>query len=377
MDDKPSLSVNKLKVYKGFDMKKYINISSRLFSFSMLVACLLCLGTLQVQAQGLGSLGESGSRAGTAGGEELLVPLTARYTALGGATTSGLANMNGIEAIYTNPAGLSVNDGTAALFSRVEYVADIGVNYIGIGQSFGYNNLALTISAWDFGDIPETTELSPEVSDVTFNVNFLTVGFTYARQLTDRVSAGATVKLVSESIDDVDASAVAFDAGITYDVTGTGLRLGVSLKNIGSELQFSGPGLTRSVQLPGQEPSSVANPVNIENEAVVLPTLLNFGVAYTRDLTENANVTVLGNYRSNSFDQDNFAAGVEFGLMDILYIRGGFQAVEDMDATFYNGAAFGGGLNFDLGETNIQVDYTYQPTDFFDDVQYITASVRL
>ena len=358
-------------------MKKYFNSYTKLFSYSVLFVSILLLGTLQAQAQGLGSLGETGSRAGTAGGEELLVPLTAAYASLGGATTSGMAGMNGLEAIFTNPAGLSVNDGTSALFSRVEYVADIGVNYIGIGQSFGYNNIALTISAWDFGDIAETTEISPEISDVTFNVNFLTVGFSYARQLTDRISAGATIKLISESIDDVNAQAMAFDAGMTYDVSGTGLRLGVSLKNIGSELQFSGPGLTTSVLLPGQEPSSVFNPVNIENEAVSLPTLLNFGVAYTRDLAESADVTVLGNYRSNSFDQDHFAGAVQFGLMDIVYLRGGVQLVEDMNASFYEGYSFGGGLKLDLGGTQLNVDYAYTPTDFFDDVQYITASIKL
>ena len=357
-------------------MKNHIKAFSRLFGILLLIG-LLSLGAQDSLAQGLGSLGETGSRAGTAGGEELLVPLTARFTALGGSTTSGLSDMNGLEAIFINPAGLSVNDGTAALFSRLEYVADIGVNYIGIAQNFGYNNIALTVSAWDFGDISETTEIAPEVSDVTFNVNFLTVGFSYARQLTDRISAGATVKLVSESIDDVNASATAFDAGITYDVAGTGFRLGVSLKNIGAKLKFEGPGLTRSVLLPGQEPSSVFNPVNIENEAVSLPTLLNFGVAYSYNLGSNSLVTVLGNYRSNSFDQDHFSGGLELGLMDVLYLRGGYQAVEDMDATFHTGIAFGGGLKLDVSGTVLMVDYAYQPTDFFSDVQYITASVKL
>ena len=113
-------------------MKQYKYITKSL-GYSLLFICMLSLGALEVRAQdvggGGGSLGESGSRAGTAGAEQLLVPLTARYTALGGSVSSSLSGMSGLEALYANPAGLSTNAGTSALFSRVEYVADIGVNY--------------------------------------------------------------------------------------------------------------------------------------------------------------------------------------------------------------------------------------------------------
>lgn len=361
-------------------MKQHTYIAKSL-GYSLLFICMLTLGALEVRAQdvggGGGSLGESGSRAGTSGAEELLVPLTARYTSLGGSVSSGMAGMSGLEALYSNPAALSINDGTSALFSRVEYVADIGVNYFGVAQNFGYNNIAFTITAWDFGDIQETTETSPEVSSLTFDVNYLTAGLSYSRQLTDRIAAGTTIKIVSESIDDVTASAVALDAGMTYDITGTGLQLGVALKNIGSEIQFSGTGLVTEARIPGQEPSANPNAVSIESEPVELPTLLNFGLTYTRDLGANAVVTVLGNFRSNSFDQDQFAGGIELGLMDIVYVRGGYSAVEDMDASFYTGASFGGGIKLDLGGTLLNVDYAYVPTDFFSDVQYITASVKL
>ena len=361
-------------------MKKYTYITKSL-GYSLLFVCMLSLGALEVRAQdvgsGSGSLGESGSRAGTSGAEELLVPLTARYTSLGGAVSSGLTGMSGLEALYSNPAGLSINDGTAALFSRVEYVADIGVNYFGVAQNFGYNNIAFTITAWDFGDIAETTEDAPEVSDLTFGVNYLTAGLSYSRQLTDRIAAGATVKIVSESIDDVNASAVAFDAGMTYDISGTGLRLGVALKNIGSEIQFGGTGLVTEGRIPGQEPSANPNALAIESESVELPTLLNFGLTYSRDLGANTVVTVLGNFRSNSFDQDQFSGGIELGLMDIVYLRGGYSAVDDMDSSFYEGASFGGGLNLDLGGTLLNVDYAFIPTDPFDGVQYITVGVKL
>jgi hypothetical protein len=326
-----------------------------------------------------GSLGESGSRAGTSGATELLVPMTARTTALGGATAAGMADMGGVEALYSNPAGLALNSGTAAMFSRVEYVADVGVNYLVLGQSVGTNsNIALTISSWDFGNLPSTTEDQPENSSVSFDASYFTAGLSFARQLTDRIAAGVTMKIVSEKIADANASTIAWDAGMTYVVGESGLRLGVSLKNIGGELQFSGNGLIRQVSLPGQEPTANANTLMFESEGVQLPTLLNFGASYTTNLGASSAFTFLGNFRSNSFDQDQYSFALEYGFQELFYLRGGYVADEGVEETFFQGASYGAGLNLGLGgSASIRIDYTIVPTDFFDDVQYITATIDL
>ncbi|NNE34208.1 MAG: PorV/PorQ family protein [Rhodothermales bacterium] len=350
-------------------MNKRMNLQR---AYSAILAVLLVSG---VGVQDV--FGQKSDRAGTAGAYELLIPSTGRNVALGNNTTSGLSTMNGLEALYANPAGLAVNTGTAAMFSRMSYVADIGVNYFGIAQNFGSNNIAFTITNWDFGDIPEQTEIAPQVSNVTWTASYLTAGLSFARQLTDRISAGATVKAVNESIADAKATAIAFDAGMTYVVGETGLRMGVALKNIGNEIQFQGDGLIRSVLLTDQEVGSVNNGLAIESEAVQLPSLLNFGVAYTRSLGAQGSVSFLGNFRSNSFDQDQFSGGVELGFQDLVYVRGGYQLQSDSDLTFFQGATFGAGLNANLGSSRFTVDYAYVPTDFFDAVQVITASVVL
>jgi hypothetical protein len=344
----------------------------------MALSLMILLGP-DARAQTRGSLGESGSRAGTAGASELLVPMTARTTALGGATAAGMADMGGVEALYSNPAGLALNTGTAAMFSRVDYVADIGVNYLAIGQSLGANsNIALTISSWDFGSLPTTTENAPENSAVTFDASYVTAGLSFARRLTDRIAAGVTMKIVSEKIANANASTIAWDAGMTYVVGESGLRLGVSLKNIGTELQFSGNGLIRQANIPGQEPTANANSLTFESQGVQLPTLLNFGAAYTTNLGASSAFTFLGNFRSNSFDQDQYSFALEYGFQELFYLRGGYVANEGVEETFYNGASYGAGLNLGLGGTaRLRVDYTIVPTDFFDDVQYITATINL
>lgn len=317
------------------------------------------------------------NRAGTNGAAELLVPLTARYSALGGATTSVLSEMNGLEALYANPAGLTNNRGTSALFSRLDYVADIGVNYFGVAQRIGDNNLALTIAAWDMGTLYRQTEINPEKTEATFRVTFINVGLTYARILTDRISAGATVKIVNETIDDLTATGVVFDAGMTYVVGETGLRLGVALKNIGNELQYAGTGLGRQVQLPDQQGDASVNTVRLESEGVQFPTLLNFGAAYERSITSNASVTLLGNFRSNSFEDDQFSGALELGFRDLLYVRGGYEYSAQNNETFFKGYSFGGGLQLDFAGTQLSLDYSLVPTDYFDNIQFITVSAQL
>ena len=339
---------------------------------NILSLCLLAVFLL------VGSAAAQSNRKGTAGADYLLIPLTARTTALGVGATAGTPTLSGVEALLSNPAGLAGNTGSNVLFSRMEYVADIGVNYIGVAQRFGDNNIALTINSWDFGDIPLQTENAPEISSVTWSASFLVAGLSYARQFTDRISAGVTFKLLNEQIDDTNAGGVAFDAGMTYVVGESGLRFGVSLKNFGPQMSYGGNGLVRLEALDNQQPNTTPNAVLIEGADFELPSLLNFGVAYTRQLGASADVTALANFRSNSFSPNQYSGGLELGLMDILYVRGGFQLEEDMDNTFYQGYNVGAGLNLNVSGTALTIDYAYRPTDFFSGgVNMFTASVTL
>ena len=334
------------------------------------VLCLLAVGFTAMTIADA-SAGDK-KRRGTAGSEHLLIPFTARTASLGAGFASGLANASGLEGLFANPAGLTVNAGTNAIFSRMDYVADIDVNHFGVAQRFGANNLALTLTGWNFGDIPLQTEEEPDVTDVTWSAANYTLGATYAREFTDRISAGVTFKIVSERIDDMSANGLAFDAGMTYSVGESGLRFGVALNNFGPERTFAGTGLKRDGAVGGRTQT-----VSIDGGDYELPSLLSFGVAYTRELGSAAEMTLLGNFRSNSFSSDQYSAGLELGFQDLIYVRGGYQLEEDMDLTFYSGANFGAGLNLNVAGASLMVDYAYRTTEVFDGVNIITASVTL
>jgi hypothetical protein len=321
--------------------------------------------------------GEGDQRAGTAAAEYLLIPLNARTASLGSTLTGGMANLGGVEALQANPAGLMANTGTNAQFSRMEYAADIGVNYFGVGQRFGNNNVALTVSFWDFGDIPLQDESSPEISDLTFSASNVAVGLTLARQFTDRINAGFTVKGMNESIDDMNASGVAFDAGMTYVVGESGLRFGVSLKNFGPAMTFGGTGLAASVATGDDPEDNVEVPAEISALESELPSLLNFGATYTRQFAGDVSVSALANFRSRAYDLDQYSVGLEAGYANLFFVRGGAEITSEMDLSFYQGWNVGAGLNLELSSMRLNVDYAYRGTEYFSGVNLFTVGFTL
>ena len=318
---------------------------------------------------------EEGSRTNT----HLTVPLSARTASLGNATTGGLVNANVIETLQTNPAGLAANAGLSAMFSRMNYVADIGTNYFGLAQKVGNGNVAVTVNSWDFGDIARQTENSPEpVDDVSWTAKNLTIGVTYARQMTDRFSAGLTIKSATQTIDNMASSTIAVDAGATYLVGESGLRFGVVMSNFAGKSSFSGLGLTRRASNPGQPGNAAQTNFAIETESYDLPTSLSFGASYTKNLSGDLSTTILGNFRSNSTEAPNYAAGLEFSFKNLFYLRGGYEMSARQDNSMFTGANFGAGLNLNLSGTQVTVDYGMRMVQYFNTApQLITVGVKM
>jgi len=323
------------------------------------------------------AFGQGDERTGTAGAAHLRVVPTARLSALGTAGSAGIAGSSGIEMLFANPAGLTLNRGTGALFSHIDYLVNVGINTLGVAQQIGNSQVAAFISSWSFGDIPRQTELNPEISNLTFSPEIITAAAGYARRFTDRIAGGITLKVVNEKIDDMSASAVALDGGLTYAIEEIGLRFGLSVRNIGSKLRYSGDGLSRQTPVPDQRPDADAGLLFIEAQEVDLPTLLNVGVSYSRSLSSNMSAAILTNFRSNAFDQDQYSAGLELGFVNVLYVRGGLELTPEQDFTLFSPGSFGAGLNFDVSGVGVAFDYAYRPTDVFSDVQLFTLNLSI
>ncbi len=339
----------------------------------------LCASAAALLGPGATTAAAQDDRVGTAAMEELLVPVTPRTVALGSAMTAGLANVSGVEAVQSNPAALLVSQGTNALFSRSEYVADIGINYLGISQSFGANSVAFTLTNWDYGDIPRTSTINPDIdldNPLTFTASTFVAGATFSRRFTDRIGAGFTLKALGRTIDDSNANSLAFDAGITYVVAESGLRFGVALQNLGGEMTFSGGGLQNSI---GQNGPNGNNTIGgeIDDLPGQLPSVLNFGASYTRQFAGDLSVSGLANFKSVSYDLERYSAGLELGYANMIYARGGIDMTTQTDQDFWRGWNVGAGLDLNFQNTNLKVDYAYRPTNVFGGVNVFSVGIGL
>ncbi len=339
--------------------------NKRLLSFLTVCLALAALsGSLLAQTPDV-----QNKRIGTAAAPELLIPVGARDLAMGG---SSIGTTSGIDALHYNPAGLGRLTGAAeGTVSHMSYIADINVNYGAVGINFGgFGTLGLSIKALDFGDIPMTTTDDPEgVAGRTFNPSFITLGFSYARAFTDAITAGGTIKLISENLHRVSGKGVAMDFGVQYHgVAGfKGVNLGVALKNVGPQVSFDGPGLLRlGDAADGRRPTQY---YSSEAASWELPTSVEIGFAYENKFAESVSYSLNTTYANNNLALDGYRFGGELGYaMENLKLAGraGYE-LSDKGATDEQifGPTLGFGLTYITEGLDITVDYAYRSVDLF------------
>lgn len=308
----------------------------------------------------------AGNRTGSSGASELLIPVGTRDIALGGAT---IATTRGVEALFYNPAGMAKMTSSVGLyFSHMSYIADIGVDYGAVAANFeGIGILALSVKSLSIGDILETTTLTPDGTGKTFSPQFFTVGLSYSRQLSDRIAVGLTTNFISERMGDVSANGVAFNVGVMYDnfASVSGLSMGVVVKNIGPQMQFDGPGLNREAQSPGLNRGPTF--YKIDGATFELPSTLEFGVGYKRDLDGSNAIMLATTFQNNNFSDDEYKFGAEYSYQDILFVRGGFNATQgESEKDYIFGPTFGAGIHTAVGSIDMTFDYAFRSVDFFD-----------
>ena len=302
-------------------------------------------------------------RVGTAGAQELLIPVGSRGTAMGGAV---LSTAYGVEAMYWNPAGLSGLEGTEAAFTHLPYIADIDVNYVGVATNIeGFGTLGVGAKVVSIGEIEETTEDYPDGTGRVFDPSLTVLNVSYAREFTASVSFGVTAMFINEDIFEVQASGIAFDVGFIYKPRWYGLTLGLAIKNYGPEMQFDGIGFDRELD---------DRPVRPINDDFDLPSSINIGLGYDF-LDDGKNLANLStNFRSNNYSEDYWQGGAKYVYDGKYAIRAGYN-FSDADSYLY-GVTFGARLMVPLGGVDFSFEYSWNETEVFDDNQYFTVKAN-
>lgn len=319
-------------------------------------------------------------RVGTAGAQELRIPVGAAATAIGGST---VALGNGLGNIFYNPASLAGIDENQALVSYSTYLADSKVNYGAVSTKLGsQGNIAFSIKVLNIGDIIVTTEASPEGTGEILNPNFAVLGVTYGRRMTDRVLLGASAHYVSEKVAEVSANGFAVDLGVQYDTGWRGLRFGFAMKNVGPDMQFDGANLEQRIQVPGDDPSSQPHVVRLQSAKFEIPSYLQIGVSYDLPMGEDRHASVFGAFQGNNFSTDEYRIGAEFPIGSFLALRAGYvgqlaMSDEDRQQDYLYSYSYGAGFNFKLGERPFALDWAGTHVgEFFDDNQQVSLSIE-
>ena len=341
------------------------------------------LSIILIATLGLGSVWAGNpDRAGSAGASQLLINPWAASNGLAGAN---MASIQGLESVFTNVAGLSFIDKNELITANSQYLGGSGIslNSVGFATRIGDAGvLGITVSSMSFGDIPITTEDLPEGGIGTFSPSFSRIGVSFAKAFSNSIYAGFTLRLISESISNVKASGVAFDAGIRY-VTGEddNMRFGISLRNVGPPMRYAGDGLTTTAT-----PQGSANSLTVlqRSEKYELPSLVNIGVAYDVLKSENMVLELNGMFTSNSFTKDQLGFGVETRIGDNLELRAGYlweQGLfsDDNVTTAYTGPAGGLSLKVPTGSNGsvIGLDYSYRTTNPFNGTHSVGLKITI
>lgn len=251
-------------------------------------------------------------RVGSAGATQLLVNPWARST---GSADAGIANVNGLEATFTNIAGLAYTQKTQIKFNYTNWLGNTGIRFMsaGLAQRISETSvIAVSIQSMNFGDIDITTVELPEGGIGVFSprVNVFNVG--YAKQFTNSISGGINFKVISQSISNLKSNGVAIDAGIRY-VTGEQeqLKFGIALKNVGPTMRYKGDGLATQINYV-----STGGKATLEqrSQAFELPSLLSIGGSYDFIFNENNKLALMLGFTANSFGNDQYRLGLDYGM---------------------------------------------------------------
>ena len=317
-------------------------------------------------------------RQGEAGAGQLLINPWARSAGLHSMNT---ASVSGADAMYLNVAGLSRIGKTQINLARTVYLAgsDLNLNALSFGRRIGKGGaFGISLVSLDLGDFEYTTEETPQGTGAKFSPSYFNMGVSYSYRFDNKVSVGTTVKFVNESLSNVGASAVALDAGVQY-VSGAqdNFKFGISLRNVGSRMRFTGEGLSRARPNPNDAAVPYVVTYYERSAAYELPSQLSIGMSYDWVFTATTRLSAMANFTSNAFSRDQVGGGLEFTLGQNFALRAGYKgelSADSVQKTLDNGFSGGFSAGFPVrkdSETRISLDYAYRTTSIFDGIHNI------
>ncbi|UCE19492.1 MAG: PorV/PorQ family protein [Gemmatimonadota bacterium] len=301
------------------------------------------------------------NQVGTSMANFLKIGVGARATAMGDAY---VAVSDDITSLYWNPGGLATLKKNEALFQITDWLLDMRLYFFGISYNTGnLGTIGCSIYSFSSGEMEETTIDKPDGTGRTFSAADFAAGLTYSKRLTDRFSAGMTLKYISERLDQEKASTVAIDVGSIFMTNFLNdMRIGFALSNLGGQMQLEGPSLTvQHIEDPGTKYTRA----QLGTDSWDIPLLIRFGVATDVVRRDDLRVTIASEVMDSRDFTHRAAAGGELAVRDMVFFRGGYKIeYDEADVTL------GFGLKIISSQgIEMRVDYAYGTYGLLDNAQ--------
>lgn len=299
--------------------------------------------------------------AGTTAANFLKIPVAAIPTAMGEAYTA----MVGPDSILYNPAGLGLLSYSTFSGAHNQYLIGIKQEYLSLAWRFPFGTVGAAYSTLSSGDIEAYDENDMPIGNTSSSHRMIALSFSQSwphfrtdagrldpmlinppwtkiepvrdyRPKVYRISAGATVKSISEDLAGETSSAAAFDAGLTL-ILPHHFHVGASALNMGSSQKF-------------------------QDASANLPSSLRFGVAKDFHTVNDIMAFTVASDMVKYNDQDAFGLlGLEIDVVKMFQLRMGYRTKKDAGTRVSGGF----GMNFDrLSDSKsllsgARVDYAY------------------
>ncbi|HKK71361.1 MAG TPA: PorV/PorQ family protein [Candidatus Krumholzibacteria bacterium] len=296
-------------------------------------------------------------RVGGSAGQFLRIPVGARAVGLGNASA---ALARGATAIFSNPGAMSTVRFEHSLFaSHFAYAAGIDVHHLGYVRRSGSWQYGVGLGVLDSGEIERTTERQPEGTGQTFEADQFVATLSAARLLTDRITLGASVKLLQESLDDFESRGILLDLGALYYIGYRTARIGFAVNNFGPDLRLNG------------EPPADAG-FSGEWQSFPAPTMASFGFAYDTPTIGSENILTVGlDFLHPTDEAESIVLASELSLRGTLALRAAYRQSDEIEV--FSG---GLGLEWPIAERPVHLDYGFVDRGSFGLLHTITLEIE-